>query len=105
MPRDVFEALLRALEVLSLFLELNAFLDLGLAKPARDSPVVGLTFSLSASSANKETDLDAERPREREELETDERGLEEGAHAALALVHGGSWKIVNVGAIVRRYRC
>jgi hypothetical protein len=99
--REAFEPLLKALEILSLFLELSVFLDLGLAVVARDNPVVGSTFSLSASSANKEVELDAGRPKERAEPETDERGLEEDARVVLALTHGGSWKIMNVGAIVK----
>lgn len=99
-PREAFEVLVGDLRVLSLFLELSDFLALGLVVAARGSPVEGSMFSLSTSSANKEVELDAGRPRERVALKTVVGVLEEDARVVPALVHGGSWKIVNVGAIV-----
>jgi hypothetical protein len=97
-PRAAFETLVEGLEF-SLFLELSAFLALGFAELVRGRPVVGSTFSLSATSAGTEVELDGKRPRERTGAGLVVSDVEAG-RVLEAL--GGSWKIVNVGAIGER---
>jgi hypothetical protein len=100
-PREALDALLEGFGEVSLFLEFVDFLVLVLVI-ARPLPIAGSTFSLSASRANVEVELDTGRPKEREELECAERGLEATQDW---LATGGSWYIVNVGAIVGDNRC
>lgn len=98
-PREAFGALVGILEEVSLVLELSAFLDF--APAARGSPVTGSTFSLSASGANMGVELDTGRPKARVDEEADVNVVAEGVRRLL-VGQGGSWKIVNVGAIVMK---
>lgn len=100
-PREAFGALVGILEEVSLVLELSVFLDLDFAPAARGSPVTGSTFSLSASGANMGVELDTGRPKARVDEEADVNVVAEGVRRLL-VGQGGSWKIVNVGAIVMK---
>lgn len=99
-PREAFEALVKVLDELSLGLWPSAFLVLDFAEVARGKPVTGSTFSLSASSANMAVELGTGRPKERVE-EADANVVAEEVRLLL-VGQGGSWKIVNVGAIVMK---